>query len=178
MMQLRQCLLVKPVPFRWLPILIRPVSRDRLLIGRILPNIKDTYRFKFWASMIFMSNTGTAQIGDQTYQNTGTAERLAGSLNQAESDFKAANPDGTTIRVEAGDMVGASPANSALLQDESIMHALKAMHIEYGTLGNHEFDEGLGEFNRIVTGGQPSSIMMLKWPTHTKPPTLISLRQM
>lgn len=103
-----------------------------------------------------LSNTGTAQIGDQTYQNTGTAERLAGSLNQAESDFKAANPDGTTIRVEAGDMVGASPANSALLQDESTMHALKAMHIEYGTLGNHEFDEGLGEFNRIVTGGQPT----------------------
>lgn len=103
-----------------------------------------------------LSNTGTAQIGDQTYQNTGTAERLAGSLNQAENDFKAANPDGTTIRVEAGDMVGASPANSALLQDESTMHALKAMHIEYGTLGNHEFDEGLGEFNRIVTGGQPT----------------------
>lgn len=103
-----------------------------------------------------LSNTGTAQIGDQTYQNTGTAERLAGSLNQAESDFKVANPDGTTIRVEAGDMVGASPANSALLQDESTMHALKAMHIEYGTLGNHEFDEGLGEFNRIVTGGQPT----------------------
>lgn len=103
-----------------------------------------------------LSNTGTAQIGDQIYQNTGTAERLAGSLNQAESDFKAANPDGTTIRVEAGDMVGASPANSALLQDESTMHALEAMHIEYGTLGNHEFDEGLGEFNRIVTGGQPT----------------------
>lgn len=103
-----------------------------------------------------LSNTGTAQIGDQTYQNTGTAERLAGSLNQAESDFKAANPAGTTIRVEAGDMVGASPANSALLQDESTMHALKAMHIEYGTLGNHEFDEGLGEFNRIVIGGQPT----------------------
>ena len=103
-----------------------------------------------------LSNTGTAQIGDQTYQNTGTAERLAGSLNQAESDFKAAKPAGTTICVEAGDMVGASPANSALLQDESTMHALKAMHIEYGTLGNHEFDEGLGEFNRIVIGGQPT----------------------
>ena len=77
-----------------------------------------------------LSNTGTAQIGDQIYQNTGTAERLTGSLNQAESDFKAANPDGTTIRVEAGDMVGASPANSALLQDESTMHALEALHSE------------------------------------------------
>lgn len=148
MMQLRQRLLVKPVPFRWLPILIRPVSRDRLLIGRILLAKYQGYvPVQILGINDFhggLSNTGTAQIGDQTYQNTGTAERLAGFLNQAESDFKAANPAETTIRVEAGDMVGASPTNSALLQDESTMHALKAMHIEYGTLGNHEFDEGPG----------------------------------
>lgn len=62
---------------------------------------------------------GKATIDGHTYQNTGTADRLAGYLNAAEADFKAANPTGTTIRVEAGDMVGASPANSALLQDES-----------------------------------------------------------
>jgi 5'-nucleotidase len=29
------------------------------------------------------------------------------------------------------------------------------MHFNVATLGNHEFDEGLGEFNRIVTGGAP-----------------------
>lgn len=144
MMQLRQRLLVKPVPFRWLPASQPGQATDW----------SDPAKYQGYVPVQILgindfhgglSNTGTAQIGDQTYQNTGTAERLAGSLNQAESDFKAANPDGTTIRVEAGDMVGASPANSALLQDESTMHALKAMHIEYGTLGNHEFDEGLSE---------------------------------
>jgi len=29
------------------------------------------------------------------------------------------------------------------------------MNVEYGTLGNHEFDEGLGEFNRIMKGEAP-----------------------
>lgn len=99
---------------------------------------------------------GKAQIDGNTYQNTGTAARLAAYLNAAEADFKAVNPTGTTFRVEAGDMVGASPANSALLQDESTMHALKAMNIAIGTLGNHEFDEGLPEYLRIVNGGEPT----------------------
>ena len=30
------------------------------------------------------------------------------------------------------------------------------MNFEYGTLGNHEFDEGLGEFNRIMKGEAPT----------------------
>ncbi|MBB1078800.1 bifunctional metallophosphatase/5'-nucleotidase [Limosilactobacillus sp. STM2_1] len=103
-----------------------------------------------------LETTGSATIGNKTYNNTGTAARLAGHLDAAEESFKAANPTGTTIRVEAGDMVGASPANSALLQDESTMHALKAMDFKVGTLGNHEFDEGLAEYMRIVNGGQPT----------------------
>lgn len=103
-----------------------------------------------------LETTGSATIGDKTYSNTGTAARLAGNLDAAEESFKNANPTGTSIRVEAGDMVGASPANSALLQDESTMHALDAMHFEIGTLGNHEFDEGLAEYMRIVNGGEPT----------------------
>ena len=102
-----------------------------------------------------LETTGSATIGHQTYSNTGTAARLASHLNAAEDSFKAANPTGTTIRVEAGDMVGASPANSALLQDEPTMHALKSMGFEIGTLGNHEFDEGLAEYIRIVNGEAP-----------------------
>lgn len=103
-----------------------------------------------------LETTGSATIGDKTYQNAGTVARLAGNLDAAEESFKSANPTGTSIRVEAGDMVGASPANSALLQDESTMHALDAMHFEIGTLGNPEFDEGLAEYMRIVNGGEPT----------------------
>ncbi len=51
-------------------------------------------------------------------------------------DFKDKNPEGNTFRVEAGDMVGASPATSSLLQDEPTMKSLKAMNVNIGTLGN------------------------------------------
>lgn len=89
------------------------------------------------------------------HQNAGEAARLAGYLNHAQDVFSKNNPGGHTFRLEAGDMVGASPATSSLLQDEPTMHALKAMGINIGTLGNHEFDEGLPEFHRILVGGKP-----------------------
>lgn len=86
----------------------------------------------------------------------GTAALLAGYFNQAESNFQTAhNNEGKSLRVQAGDMVGASPANSGLLQDQPTMRILNNMNFSVGTLGNHEFDEGLGEFNRILTGMKP-----------------------
>lgn len=85
----------------------------------------------------------------------GTASLLAAYFSQAESNFKQTNNKGKTLRVQAGDMVGASPANSGLLQDQPTMRILNQMNFDVGTLGNHEFDEGLGEFNRILTGTKP-----------------------
>lgn len=102
-----------------------------------------------------IDTTNRAFVGHKMYQNAGNAARLSSYLNNAENDFKSKNPNGTTFRVEAGDMVGASPATSSLLQDEPTMKSLKAMGINIGTLGNHEFDEGLGEFHRIVEGQAP-----------------------
>ncbi|KRK96097.1 5-nucleotidase [Levilactobacillus acidifarinae DSM 19394] len=106
-----------------------------------------------------LETTGTVKIGDATYSDVGTVARLGGSLDQAQNQFKktqhakAAN----TFRVEAGDMVGASPANSTLLAHESTMHTLRAMKFQIGTLGNHEFDHGLGEYNRILKGNKPAA---------------------
>lgn len=106
-----------------------------------------------------IDTTGNAYVGAHRYQNAGNAARLASYLNQAQDYFDSQNnlPKGNnnTFRVEAGDAVGASPAMSSLLQDEPTLKALKAMGITIGTLGNHEFDEGLDEFNRALTGGQP-----------------------
>ena len=90
-----------------------------------------------------------------TVSGAGTAALLAGYFSKAEENFKSQNSDGKTLRVQAGDMVGASPANSGLLQDQPTMRILNQMKFDVGTLGNHEFDEGLGEFNRILTGAQP-----------------------
>ena len=87
--------------------------------------------------------------------NAGTAPLLAGYLNQAQEQFKNANKNAQTVRVHAGDMVGASPASSGLLQDEPTIKVLNQMDFAVGTIGNHEFDEGLQEFNRIMIGEKP-----------------------
>ncbi|TGD19133.1 bifunctional metallophosphatase/5'-nucleotidase [Levilactobacillus suantsaiihabitans] len=114
-----------------------------------------------------LETTGSVNIGTKTYEGVGTVTRLAAGLDQAQNHFKKVQHSKNTFRVEAGDMVGASPANSTLLAHESTMHALTAMKFQVGTLGNHEFDHGLGEFNRILTGKKPAttaSSLIQKYP--------------
>ncbi|MGX7262830.1 5'-nucleotidase C-terminal domain-containing protein [Enterococcus crotali] len=93
--------------------------------------------------------------GGKKIANAGTAPLLAGYLNRAQEQFASENNGAQTLRVQAGDMVGASPASSGLLQDEPTIKVLNQMDFSVGTLGNHEFDEGLHEFNRIMVGGKP-----------------------
>ncbi len=61
---------------------------------------------------------------------------------------------GRTIRVQAGDMVGASPLISSWFHDEPTMLAGNMFGFDAGTLGNHEFDEGGDELVRLLRGGQ------------------------
>ncbi|WP_071131789.1 bifunctional metallophosphatase/5'-nucleotidase [Enterococcus timonensis] len=105
-----------------------------------------------------LETTGTFRDdAGNSVSSTGTAALLAGYLDQAESNFVSANPNGVSLRVQSGDMVGASPANSGLLQDEPSIKILNQMNFSVGTLGNHEFDEGLAEFNRIMNGAMPEA---------------------
>jgi 5'-nucleotidase len=55
-----------------------------------------------------------------------------------------------TIRVHAGDMVGASPLISSHFKEEPTIEASNRMGFDVGTLGNHEFDEGGPEALRLV----------------------------
>src|ERR687897_202158 len=57
-------------------------------------------------------------------------------------DQYASSSSGSTIRVHAGDMVGASPLISSYFHDEPTIKATNLMEFDVGTLGNHEFDEG------------------------------------
>jgi 2',3'-cyclic-nucleotide 2'-phosphodiesterase (5'-nucleotidase family) len=61
---------------------------------------------------------------------------------------------GRTIRVHAGDMVGASPLISSHFHDEPAIEATNLMDFDVGTLGNHEFDEGGPEALRLVRRGR------------------------
>src|SRR5215210_2963413 len=61
---------------------------------------------------------------------------------------------GRTIRVHAGDMVGASPLISSWFHDEPTIVAGNLFGFDVGTLGNHEFDEGGDELIRMLDGGR------------------------
>jgi 5'-nucleotidase len=61
---------------------------------------------------------------------------------------------GRTIRVHAGDMIGASPLISSWFHDEPTMEVGNELGFDVGTLGNHEFDEGGDELMRILRGGR------------------------
>ena len=51
-------------------------------------------------------------------------------------------------------MVGASAPVSSLLQDEPTIEFLNKLGFDVGTVGNHEFDEGVDELNRLLYGGE------------------------
>jgi 5'-nucleotidase len=92
----------------------------------------------------------------------GSAPVLAAYLKKAQKDF-----GGFTFIVSAGDLIGASPPDSALLQDEpaimfmnllgngqcSVKDCTSPSCNLVATVGNHEFDEGLEELRRLVEGG-------------------------
>src|SRR3954468_2881150 len=75
----------------------------------------------------------------------GGAAWLGAWLNRA-----AGSQDDRTIRVHAGDMVGASPLISSHWHDLPTIEATNLMGFDVGTLGNHEFDEGGAEMLSLV----------------------------
>jgi 5'-nucleotidase len=103
----------------------------------------------------------------------GSAAVLSAYLKAA-----AAGIESQTLIVHAGDLVGASPASSALLQDEPSIEWLNMLansSCSYadktnpacnvvGTLGNHEFDEGTSELLRLLNGGNHVSGPFLEDP--------------
>lgn len=78
---------------------------------------------------------------------TGGAATLAG-LVRAE---RAAVPH--SLLLSAGDLVGASPLASSLFRDEPTIEVMNAMGLALNAVGNHEFDGGLAELQRLVMGG-------------------------
>src|SRR5512132_2697617 len=53
----------------------------------------------------------------------------------------------------AGDNIGASPLANSLFFEEPITIASNLMHVDFASVGNHEFDKGSTELQRIQKGG-------------------------
>jgi 5'-nucleotidase len=108
------------------------------------------------------------------------SSRPVGSAGVLTSYLKTAQNgiEDQTLIVHAGDHVGASPAASALLQDEPSIQWLNQLANSscayadktnpacnvVGTLGNHEFDEGKSELLRLLNGGNHVSGPFLEDP--------------
>ncbi|WP_242035259.1 bifunctional 2',3'-cyclic-nucleotide 2'-phosphodiesterase/3'-nucleotidase [Mesobacillus harenae] len=79
--------------------------------------------------------------------NAGGIEYLAAYLKQRDAEVE------NSLMIHAGDVVGASSPVSALLQDEPTIDILNRLGFDVGTVGNHEFDEGVEEMKRLIFGG-------------------------
>lgn len=83
-----------------------------------------------------------------TNVTAGGAEYLATHLGRLEAQ----NPLNTWI-VSGGDLIGASPLLSSLFHDEPTIEAMNIMGLDFNGVGNHEFDEGYAELERMQFGG-------------------------
>ena len=93
------------------------------------------------------SLTKPSSSDQATWYYRGGAEYLVKFMDAA----VATNPN--TIKISAGDMIGASPLLSALFHDEPTVMAFNQMGLDYNVSGNHEYDEGWNELLRMQNGG-------------------------
>jgi 5'-nucleotidase len=77
----------------------------------------------------------------------GGAEYLATDVRAKEKENR------NTLVVSAGDLIGASPLLSALFHDEPTIEAMNKIGLDLSSVGNHEFDEGAAELERMQNGG-------------------------
>ena len=99
---------------------------------------------------------GTIQIGQTKNPTTGAIVNrpCAGGveyLSQKVKELRTANTN--TISVGAGDLSAQARSCPELFHDEPAIEALNILGIDVCGIGNHEFDEGLGEVYRMMNGG-------------------------
>ena len=92
---------------------------------------------------IFTLNSRGQRIGVPA----GGVDYMAGLVKQ----LKVGAPN--SVVVSAGDLIGASPLNSALFHDEPAIETMNRLGLDFNAVGNHEFDEGRDELLRMQNGG-------------------------
>ena len=79
--------------------------------------------------------------------DAGGATYLATHLKQARKGHR------NSLTVAAGDIIGASPLLSAAFHDEPTIESMNKLGLDVTAVGNHEFDEGYKELQRMAAGG-------------------------
>lgn len=78
----------------------------------------------------------------------GGAAYLAKAVHDKQQQY-----DGHVATVLAGDNIGASPLADGLFKGEPATIVSNFMNVDYAAVGNHEFDKGKTELQRIQQGG-------------------------
>lgn len=79
--------------------------------------------------------------------------KLGGAAQLASALESARKAHSNSITVAAGDLIGASPLDSAYFLDEPTIDAMNLMGLSLSSVGNHEFDQGSAELLRMQNGG-------------------------
>jgi 5'-nucleotidase len=95
-----------------------------------------------------LASGGTVTQPDGTRVPAGGVGYLDTHLDR----LRSTNPK-ATFTLSTGDLIGASPLESALFKDEPTIEAMNLLGLDMNVVGNHEFDEGLEELERMRYGG-------------------------
>ncbi|WP_033289961.1 bifunctional metallophosphatase/5'-nucleotidase [Amycolatopsis jejuensis] len=90
---------------------------------------------------------GRVTLPDGSTVNAGGAAYVATHVKQLEAQVR------NSMVLSAGDNIGASPVISALFHDEPTIEFLNDLGVKASVVGNHEFDEGYRELQRMQFGG-------------------------
>lgn len=77
----------------------------------------------------------------------GGAAWLASAIDGARAKYR------YSLTVSAGDLTGASQLSSSLFLDEPTIGVMNRIGLEFNAVGNHEFDRGARELQRLQYGG-------------------------
>jgi 5'-nucleotidase len=99
------------------------------------------------------ANNGGSVVLKDPANAAGTTVRSGGAAYLATLIKQLRASNANSIVVGAGDMVGASPVTSTLTHDEATVDILNQIGLEVTSVGNHEFDHGKGELQRLQNGG-------------------------
>jgi len=101
----------------------------------------------------YIDSPGTVSVTDPNDSTKTIKEPLGGAAYLATLVQQLKHDNTLNVVVGAGDMVGASPLDSALFHDEPTIQALNQIGLEFTSVGNHEFDKGQTELLRKQNGG-------------------------
>ncbi len=102
--------------------------------------------------VLFLADPGAPPDAPQLRVQVGGAAALAGMVRK----LRAGAPN--SFMLAGGDLIGAAPLISTLFKHESTIEILNDIGLEVSSLGNHEFDGGEKELQRIIRGGCAATV--------------------